>query len=104
MTWQEKASRQIRETLEPAQANALVDYIKAASSLRGSESVFRRVAQAARAKDVGAILDYFAEIRFGLTFAELQFDTAFEPLRQEGADLSGYRNCHSVGLEGHRLC
>ncbi|HXM64509.1 MAG TPA: hypothetical protein VN950_26850 [Terriglobales bacterium] len=103
MTWQEKAIRQIRETLEPAQANALVDYIKAASSLRGSESVFRRVAQAARAKDVGAILDYFAEIRFGLTFAELQFDTAFEPLGEKGPDLSVSRNCQSACIEVKRL-
>jgi hypothetical protein len=103
MTWQEKAIRQIGETLDPTQANALVDYVKAASSLKGSESVFRRIAQAAKAGNSGAILDYFAEIRFALTFAKLQFDTAFEPLGRTGPDLSVSRNRQSASVEVKRL-
>ena len=51
MTWQEKAIRQIRGTLAPTQGNALVEYMKASSSLEGSESVFRRIAQAAKAPE-----------------------------------------------------
>lgn len=103
MTWQGKAIRQVRETLELTQGNALVDYMKAASSLQGSESVFRRIAEAAKAEDIGAIWDYFAEIRFGLTFAGLQFDTTFEPLGRKGPDLSVSRNRQSACIEVKRL-
>ncbi len=103
MTWQEKATRQVTGTLPPTQGNALVEYMKAASSLEGSESVFRRIAQAAKARDIGAILDYVAEIRFGLTFAELQFHTAFEPLGRKGPDLSVSRNNESAFVEVKRI-
>jgi hypothetical protein len=102
MTWQEKAIRQVGETLEQTQADALVHYMKVASSLKGSESVFRRIAEV-QAEDVGAIWDYIAEIRFGLKFAGLQFDTTFEPLGRKGPDLSVSRNRQSAYVEVKRL-
>lgn len=48
-------------------------------------------------------MDYVAEIRFGLTFAELQFRSAFEPLGRKGPDLSVSRNNQSAFVEVKRI-
>jgi hypothetical protein len=97
--WQEKAIKQITQVF-PVQANVLVDHIRAAAYFEGSESIFRRIAQA---KDTKQILDYFAEIRFGFMFAQLHFETKFEPLGVRGPDLSISRDGRSAYVEVKRF-
>lgn len=99
MIWQEKAIKQIERML-PAQTNVLVEHMRAAACLKGSESVFRRIAQA---EDAEQILDYFAEIRFGLMFAHLHFETAFEPFGERGPDLSVSRDSQTAYVEVKRF-
>ena len=99
MTWQERAINHVRQIF-PVQADVLVDHIRAAARLGRSESICRRIAQA---KNTEQILDYFAEVRFGLMFAHLRFATGFEPLGLRGPDLSISRDGQSVYVEVKRL-
>jgi len=99
MTWQEKAINHIRQMF-PAQTGVLVDHIRAAARLGRSESICRRIAQA---KSTEQILDYFAEVRFGLLFAHLRFAAVFEPLGLKGPDLSISRDGHSAYVEVKRF-
>ena len=84
----------------PAQTGVLVDHIRAAARLGRSESICRRIAQA---KNTEQILDYFAEVRFGLLFAHLRFATGFEPLGLKGPDLSISRDGQSAYVEVKRF-
>jgi len=78
MIWQEKAISRIRQVLS-AETNLFTKQIRAAARLKGSESAFRRIAQA---NDAEQMSDYFAEIRFGLMFAQLHFENGwFNPRR-----------------------
>ena len=97
--WREKAIEQIKQVF-PAQANELIDHIRAAASSEGSESIFRRIAHA---NDAEQIMDYFAEIRFGLMFAHLRFETAFEPFGERGPDLSISRDGQRAYVEVRRF-
>ena len=99
MTWQERAINHVRQIF-PAQADVLVDHIRAAARLGRSESICRRIAQA---KSTEQILDYFAEVRFGLMFAQLRFATGFEPLGVKGPDLSISRDSQSAYVEVKRF-
>src|SRR2546426_3148996 len=99
MTWQEKAINHIRQMF-PAQTGVLVDHIRAAARLGRSESICRRIAQA---KNTEQILDYVAEVGFGLLFAHLRFATGFEPLGLKGPDLSISRDGHSAYVEVKRF-
>jgi hypothetical protein len=99
MIWQERAISRIRQMLS-ADTNLFTEQIRAAARLKGSESTFRRIAQT---NDAGQILDYFAEIRFGLMFAHLRFVTAFEPLGTTGPDLSISRDGQKAYVEVKRF-
>ncbi len=78
----------------------LVPSINAVALYQGSEAVFRRIAQATTA---AAILDYFAEIRFGLIFKELRFEMEFEPQGRRGADVAVSRDGQSAYVEIKRF-
>src|SRR5947207_1715445 len=99
MIWQEKAIKHIRQIF-PAQTDVLVDHIRAAARLGRSESICRRIAQA---KNTEQILDYFAEVGFGLLFAHLRFEAVFEPLGVKGPDLSISRDGQSAYVEVKRF-
>jgi hypothetical protein len=99
MIWQERAISRIRQVLS-AETNVLIEQIRAAARLNGSESTFRRIAQA---NDAEQMSDYFAEIRFGLMFAQLHFETEFEPLGVKGPDLSISRDGQSAYVEVKRF-
>ena len=99
MIWQEKAISRIRQIF-PAQTGVLIDHIRAAARLGRSESICRRIAQA---NNTEQILDYFAEVRFGLLFAHLRFEAVFEPLGVKGPDLSISRDGQSAYVEVKRF-
>ena len=82
------------------QSGVLVDHIRAAARLGRSESICRRIAQA---KNTEQILDYVAEVRFGLLFAHLRFATGFEPLGVKGPDLFISRDGQSAYVEVKRF-
>src|SRR5207249_11182113 len=83
-----------------AQTGVLVDHIRAAARLGRSELMYRRIAQT---KSTEQILDYFAEVRFGLLFAHLRFEAVFEPLGVKGPDLSISRDGQSAYVEVKRF-
>src|SRR6266496_4768410 len=99
MIWQERAISRIRQVLS-AETNVLIEQIRAAACLKSSESTFRRIA---RANDAEQISDYFAEIRFGLMFAQMRFETKLEPLGVKGPDLSISRDGQSAYVEVKRF-
>lgn len=99
MIWQERAISRIRQVLS-ADTKLFTEQIRAAARLKGSESTFRRIAQA---NDAEQMSDYFAEIRFGLMFAQLHFETGFEPFGIKGPDLSISRDGHSAYVEVKRF-
>src|SRR5438128_4844070 len=99
MFWQERAISQIRQVLS-AETNVLIEQIRVAARLRGSESTFRRIAQAS---DAEQMLDYSAEIKFGLIFAHLHFETEFEPFGVKGPDLCISRDGQSAYVEVKRF-
>jgi hypothetical protein len=103
MHWQERAVKNIQEVLGRVQGDRLFQLIKAAAALKGSESTFERIARAAKAEDMAGVLDYFAEIRWGLTFAGLKFDAEFEPCGKEGPDLLVSRDGQPAYVEVKRL-
>ena len=78
----------------------LTEQIRSAARLKGSESTFRRIARANHAEQM---LDYFAEIRFGLMFAQLRFKVEFEPLGVKGPDLCILRDDQSAYAEVRRF-
>jgi len=49
------------------------------------------------------MFDYVAEVRFGLLFAHLRFETGFEPLGLKGPDLSISRDGQSAYVEVKRF-
>jgi hypothetical protein len=99
MIWQERAIRQVRRVLS-AETNVFVEQIRVAARLKGSESTFRRIAQA---NDANQMSDYFAEIRFGLMFEQLHFETEVEPSGVKGPDLSVSRDGQSAYVEVKRF-
>ena len=99
MTWQERAITQVSRVLS-AETDVLIELIRVAARLKGSESTFRRIAQA---HDAEQMLDYFAEIRFGLMFEQLHFETEFEPFGVKGPDLSISRDGRSAYVEVKRF-
>ena len=99
MIWQERAISQVRRVLS-AESNVLIEQIRVAARLKGSELTFRRIAQA---NDADQMLDYFAEIRFGLMFAQLHFETEFGPFGVKGPDLSVSRDGQSAYVEVKRF-
>ncbi|MGA7795767.1 MAG: hypothetical protein WCA19_22265 [Candidatus Acidiferrales bacterium] len=103
MHWQERAVKNIQAVLGRTQGDRLFQLIKAAAALKGSESTFERIARAARSEDTAGVLDYFAEIRWGLTFSELKFEAEFEPCGKEGPDLLVSRDGHSAYVEVKRF-
>src|ERR1700746_3472713 len=99
MSWQERAISRIRQILS-AEADVLIEQVRTAARLKGSESTFRRIA---RANDAEQISDYLAEIRFGLMFAQVHFETEFEPMGIKGPDLSISRDGQSAYVEVKRF-
>src|SRR2546422_11084935 len=99
MMWQERAISQVRRVL-PAESNVLIEQLRVAARLKGSELTFRRIAQA---NDAEQMLDYLAEIRFGLMFEQLHFETEFEPFGVKGPDLSISRDGQSAYVEVKRF-
>lgn len=103
MHWQERAVKNIQAVLGRTQGDRLFQLIEAAAGLKGSESTFERIARAARSEDMAGVLDYFAEIRWGLTFSELKFEAEFEPRGKEGPDLLVSRDGHPAYVEVKRF-
>src|SRR5438128_349253 len=98
--WKEKAINQFNKKSPPQQAKAFLRLIDVASMFAGSESVFRRIT---RAEEDEAVFDYLAEIRFGLTFAGLEFGLQFEPCGEKGPDLLVSRDGQSAYVEVRRI-
>ena len=100
MSWLDRAIKNIPQVLEREAVAKLVLLMNAAAPLKGSSAVFRRMAQATSAE---TILDYLAEIRFGLTFRGLRFEVEFEPRGRRGPDFAVFRDRHSTYVEVKRF-
>jgi hypothetical protein len=104
MNWvmnpQGRAIKNIREVLEREAGDKLVVLMNAAAPFKGSGAVFRRMSQATSAE---TMLDYSAEIRFGLTFKGLRFEIEFEPCGSKGPDLAVFRDGQSTYVEVKRF-
>lgn len=93
MSWQDRAIKNTQEILEREAVERLALLMNASAPCKGSGAVSRRIAQATSAE---TILDYFAEIRFGLAFKELRFEIEFEPCGSKGPDLAVFRDGQST--------
>lgn len=100
MHWQERAVKNIRAVLGRTGGDRPFQLIKAAAALKGSESTFERIAHATQAD---GLADYFAEIRWGLTFSGLRFEAEFEPCGKEGPDLLVSRDSQRAYVEVKRF-
>ena len=96
----DKALKRIREIAGGDQTDFLAPYIRLAAPAKGSDLKFKRIAQA---PDIESLLDYIAEIRFGLIFAGLRYEIEFEPLGEKGPDLMVSRDGQSAFLEVKRF-
>jgi hypothetical protein len=100
MSWLDRAIENTQEILEREAVEKLVLLMTAAAPCKGSGAVFRRIAQATSAE---TILDYSAEIRFGLVFKALRFEIEFEPLGRKGPDLKVSQDGQSTYVEVKRF-
>ena len=100
MSWLDRAIENTQEILEQEAGEKLVLLMTAAAPCKGSGAVFRRIAQATSAE---TILDYFAEIRFGLAFKGMRFEIEFEPYGRKGPDLKVIRDGQSTYVEVKRF-
>jgi hypothetical protein len=100
MHWQEKAVKNIHAVLGQDQGDRLSQLVKAAAALKGSESLFERIARAPQAEGMA---DHVAEIRWGLIFSELRFEVEFEPCGKEGPDLRVSRDGRRAYVEVKRF-
>ncbi len=98
--WKQKAIARLGKTFPHQQVTEFIRLADIASLFPGSDSVFRRISHA---KEDEAVLDYLAEIRFGLTFAGLEFDLRFEPGGEKGPDLLVSRDGQSAHVEVRRI-
>ena len=98
--WRQKAIARLGRTFSPRQVREFVRLADIVSLFPNSESVFRRIS---KAKEDEAVFDYLAEIRFGLTFASLEFELKFEPCGEKGPDLLVSRDGQSAYVEVRRI-
>jgi hypothetical protein len=98
--WKQKAIARLSKTFSHQQVTEFIQLADITSVFPGSDSVFRRIS---RAKENEAVFDYLAEIRFGLTFAGLEFDLRFEPCGEKGSDLLVSRDGQSAHVEVRRI-
>jgi len=98
--WKKRAFDRFNKSFSPQQVKVFARLVDIASTFLGSESVLRRISQA---KEDQAVFDYLAEIRFGLTFASVEFELQFEPCGEKGSDLLVSRNGQSAYVEVRRI-
>jgi len=97
---QQQAIHRIEELCGARSARQYEPWICVAATWSGSESLFSRIASAG---GLNQVMDYLAEVRFGLVFRHLGFALAMEPSGRKGPDLEVSRGGVSALVEISRF-